>query len=383
MGTAREIRLSVILPCLNEEECIGGCISRIRDILDRERLSAEIIVVDNGSTDRSASIAREAGARVVEEPVKGYGAAYLRGLREARGKNIFIADSDNTYDFSYIPEFLKALDAGHDFVIGSRFRGTMEKGAMPWMNRYIGNPILSGMCRLFFRTRLSDIHCGMRAFTAEAYRKMVLLSPGMEFATEMVVTALQNNLKMAEIPIDYGRRTGKSKLMPFYDAWRHVRFMLLYCPLWLYFVPGLTGLFAGLAMLLLLLRGPVLFMGHYWDTHLAVVASALSILSFQLLNLGVFARLYAVEKGFLKPGGFIAFFTRYFTLERSIFAGFLLFAAGAAINLLIFFEWFSRHFGALYRIRESVFAMTLLIIGLQIIFSSFFVGLLFLRRQQK
>jgi len=378
----RGIEVSVILPCLNEAECIGECVRKVRDVFAREKVDGEIIVADNGSTDDSARIAAEAGARVVTERTRGYGAAYLRGRREASGRYIIMADSDNTYDFYDIPAFLSRLREGFDLVMGSRFRGKMEKGAMPWMNRYIGNPILSGMCRIFFRTRLSDIHCGMRGFTREAYQKMELRHPGMEFATEMVVAALQNGLRITEIPINYHVRVGSSKLMPFSDAWRHVRFMLLYCPLWLYFIPGLAGLLGGVFVMLMLLQGPVLFLGHYWDTHLAVFASGLSILAFQVLNLGVFAHLYAVEKGVLKPDRFFRFYRTYFNLERSVIFGLLLFLAGAAINLYIFCEWYSRHFGALYRIRESVFAMTLMVIGLQLIFSSFFTGLLFLKKNK-
>lgn len=378
----QSIEVSVVLPCLNEEECIGACVRRVKEVLEKEGVSAEVIVSDNGSTDASAEIAAREGAVVVSESTRGYGAAYLRGLKEARGRYIVMADSDNTYDFGDIPKFLSQLRRGNELVMGSRFKGRMEKGAMPWMNRYIGNPILSGMCRVFFRTSLSDIHCGMRAFTREAYVRMGLQHPGMEFATEMVVAALQNNLKISEIPINYHVRAGKSKLMPFQDAWRHVRFMLLYSPLWLYFIPGLTGLAVGLFILVSLLHGPVLFMGHYWDTHLAVFASALSILSFQVISLGVFAHLYAVEKRLLKPDWFIRFCRRNFSLERSVLFGLLIFFAGVAINCSILFEWFSSGFGALYRIRESVFAMTLLIIGLQTVFSSFFVGLLFMNKNK-
>ena len=378
----RAIELSVILPCLNEAACIGECVRKVRDVFAREKIVGEVIVADNCSDDDSARIAADAGATVVTECTRGYGAAYLRGLREARGRYIIMADSDSTYDFYDIPAFLGTLREGYDLVMGSRFRGKMEKGAMPWMNRYIGNPVLSGMCRIFFRTRLSDIHCGMRGFTREAYGKMELRHPGMEFATEMVVAALQNKLKITEIPINYHLRVGCSKLMPFADAWRHVRFMLLYSPLWLYVIPGLTGLFAGLFMMLALFRGPVLFLGHYWDTHLAVFASALSILSFQVLNLGVFAHLYSVEKGVLKPDRFVTLYRKYFNLEWSVIAGLVLFLIGVTINLYIFFEWYSRHFGALYRIRESVFAMTLMVIGLQMIFSSFFIGLLFLQKNK-
>ncbi|MCM8782738.1 MAG: glycosyltransferase family 2 protein, partial [Candidatus Omnitrophica bacterium] len=198
-----EIEVSVILPCLNEEKTIGICLKKIKEVFRQEKIKGEIIVADNNSSDHSREIANSFGAKVVIEPHRGYGAAYLRGLREAKGRYIVIADSDNTYDFYDIPKFLQKLKEGYDFVIGSRFKGAIHKGSMPWLNRYIGNPILSGMYRLFFHTNLSDIHCGMRAFTKEAYKNMKLNTLGMEFATEMVFSAIMNNLKTYEIPINY------------------------------------------------------------------------------------------------------------------------------------------------------------------------------------
>lgn len=375
------LELSVVLPCLNEEGTIGICLKKIKDVFSKCNIKGEIVVVDNGSVDRSAQIAESEGARVISETKRGYGAAYLRGLKEARGRYLIIADSDNTYDFYDIPEFLGKLREGYDFVMGSRFRGKIHKNAMPWLNRYIGNPILSGMCRIFFRTKLSDIHCGMRAFTRQAYDKMRLMSEGMEFATEMVVVALQNNLKICEIPIDYHMRAGESKLKPFYDAWRHIRFMLLYCPVWLYFVPGLLGFISGMGILFLLLRGPFLFLGRLWDIHMMIFASMISILSYQVLNLGTYAHTFAVKQGLLKEDNFILFLKQHFSLEKGLLIGALFLLVGGGINLFIFLEWFSRSFGTLYRIRESIFAMTLLIIGLQTIFSSFFVSLLFIQRK--
>ena len=203
---SKDIELSVVLPCLNEEVGISACIKKIKKVFLEHKINGEIIVADNGSVDHSREIARDLGSEVVFESRRGYGAAYLRGLKEAKGKYIIIGDSDNTYDFYDIPDFLRKLREGYDFVIGSRFKGKIHKRAMPWLNRYIGNPILSGMCRLFFHTQLSDIHCGIRAFTNEAYRRMKLKSLGMEFATEMVVAALQRKLKTCEIAIDYHPR---------------------------------------------------------------------------------------------------------------------------------------------------------------------------------
>jgi len=376
------IEVSVVMPCLNEEESVALCIRKIKEVFIREGIRGEIIVADNGSVDRSREIAASEGARVVLEPQRGYGAAYLKGLREARGKFIIIGDSDDTYDFYDIPKFLKALKEGYNFVMGSRFKGTIKKGSMSWSHRYIGNPILSGICRLFFHTRLSDIHCGMRAFTQSAYQEMQLLTLGMEFATEMVVSALTQNLKIYEIPINYHPRKGRSKLSPLYDAWRHVRFMLLYCPLWLYFIPGASGFIVGTFLLLLSLKGPFLFLGHYWDIHLVVFASVFCILSYQILNVGVYAHTFAIKQGFLKYDKATLFFKRNFNLERGILLGGFIFLAGFGILLFIFIEWFSKHFGALYRIRESILAMTLLVIGLQTIFSSFFISFLFLEKRK-
>ncbi|MDD5136485.1 MAG: glycosyltransferase family 2 protein, partial [Candidatus Omnitrophica bacterium] len=249
-----------------------------------------------------------------------------------------------------------------------------------WSHRYVGNPILSWMCRLFFHTKLSDIHCGMRAFTGEAYRKMRLRALGMEFATEMVVSALVNNLAIAEIPVDYHPRIGRSKLNSFNDAWRHIRFMLIYCPSWLYFIPGIAGFVTGLSLLLLLLKGPVFFLGRYWDMHVLVFGSMVSILSYQVLNLGIYAHTFAVRQGFLRSDKLASLLERWFNLEKGLLLGGLVFLAGFFMISSIFIEWFSKNFGALYRIRESILAMTLLIIGLQTIFSSFFISLLFIER---
>jgi glycosyltransferase involved in cell wall biosynthesis len=381
MPISGELEVSVVMPCLNEENSVGICVRKAKEVFAREGIRGEIIVADNGSTDCSCVVAEKAGAKVVVESQPGYGAAYLRGLEEAQGKFIVIADSDNSYNFYDIPRFLQPLRDGYDFVIGSRFRGKMAQGAMPWLNRYVGNPILSGAFRVFFRARLTDALCGMRALTAAAYRRMKLRTLGMEFATEMIFSALQNNLRIREIPVDYHLRAGRSKLRPFADAWRYIRFMLLYCPSWLYFIPGLSGFLLGMALQLLLLRGPFYFLGRLWNTHLMVLAGGMSILSYQLLNLGVYAHTFAINQGFLKKGRIVRFVERHFSLERGIFLGAILIICGFFLNLFIFLEWFSRSFGPLFRIRESIFAVNLLIIGLQTVFSSFFISLLFLKRR--
>lgn len=374
--------LSVIMPCLNEEEALAICIRKIKKVFAQEDINGEIVVVDNGSTDSSVEIAREEEVVSVIEKQRGYGAAYLRGFKKARGKYIIMADSDNSYNFYDIPKFLKVLSQGYDLVMGSRFKGKMKKGAMSFSHRYIGNPILSGICRLFFRTSLSDIHCGMRGLTHSAYEKMKLKTPGMEFATEMVFNSILYNLKITEVPVDYYPRKGVSKLNPLYDAWRHMRFMLFYCPLWLYFIPGALGFSLGTVLLLLLRKGPFLFLGRYWDIHFMIFASMITILSCQVMNIGVYAHTFGIRHGFLKFDKITLFFQRIFTLERGLFTGTVIFLTGLIMMASIFIEWFSKHFGALERIRESIMAMTLLIIGIQTMFSSFFISLLFLEKSE-
>lgn len=378
-----EIEVSVVMPCFNEERTIGLCIEKVRQAFLKENINGEIIVSDNGSIDRSAAIAESMGAKIARQPVRGYGAAYLKGLAQARGKYIVIADSDGTYDFADIPRFLAPLKNGYDFVMGSRFKGRINRNAMPWLNRYIGNPVLSGICRLFFRTALSDIHCGMRSFTRDAYQKMALTTRGMEFATEMVVSALSENLKIMEIPISYSYRIGESKLKPLSDAWRHVRFMLIYCPTWLYLIPGLSGVSFSLSFLVFSLRHPISFFGHYWDVHAVILAGALCILSYQVLALGVCAQSFAYRVNLIKNNKFFGIFNRYYKLEAGIFIGAVIFLCGFFISLSVLLEWLRSHFGPLDRIKESVLGTTLIIIGLQTVSFSFFLSMLLTGRARE
>ena len=234
----KEIEVSVVMPCLNEEATVGACIEKAHRTLKRLGLRGEVIVADNGSTDASVPIAESLGARVVHQPIRGYGAAYQAGIQAARGKYILIGDSDDTYDFTDLERFITPLRNGYDFVMGSRFKGEILKGAMSWSHRTIGNPILSGILRWFFHTSISDAHCGMRAFTREAYEVMQLQTTGMEFASEMVIKVVQADLKLCEVPITYYPRQGESKLNSFRDAWRHLRFMLLLSPTHLFVLPG-------------------------------------------------------------------------------------------------------------------------------------------------
>ena len=223
---SKNIFVSIVMPCLNEQETLGACIKKTQCTLETIGIQGEVIIADNGSTDNSAAIAKRFGASVVHQPLRGYGAAYLAGFAAARGQYLLMGDSDDTYDFTDLERFITPLHEGYDLVIGNRFKGKMHKDAMSWARRYIGNPILSGLLRLLFRTDIGDSHCGMRSFTADAYKRMALQTTGMEFASEMVVKAVQAELKILEIPINYAPRAGESKLHPLPDAWRHIRYLL-------------------------------------------------------------------------------------------------------------------------------------------------------------
>jgi glycosyltransferase involved in cell wall biosynthesis len=364
------------MPCLNEEETIGECVRKALLGIERTGLPGEVVVSDNGSTDRSIEIARELGARVVHAPERGYGNAYLSGFAAARGKYIVMGDSDNTYDFSEIKQLIEKLREGNEYVLGSRFAGTILPGAMPWANRYIGNPILTGLLNVLFGLKSSDAHSGFRAFTREAYQRMRLQTTGMEFASEMVINAARAKLKVAEVPITYYPRGGESKLHRVRDAWRHVRFMLLYSPDFLFVIPGLLLFLVGLAGMLWLLGGPHVVSGHFVDYHFMFVAATLTVIGFQVLLTGFYAKAYAFTHRFAPDDRMIQLFYRYFSLEEWMLAGLVIFFVGLGIDAGIFATWASHNFRDLFAVREALLALTLIAIGLQLVFSSFLLSIL-------
>jgi hypothetical protein len=367
--------VSVVMPCLNEEATVGTCVRQALAALARSGLSGEVVVADNGSTDASAELAAAAGACVVAAPVRGYGAAYSAGLAAARGRYLVLGDADGTYDFDRVPDFVLKLREGNDLVLGSRFAGQILPGAMPWLHRYVGNPVLTGILGIFFGRRVSDAHCGMRALTREAYDGMRLRTTGMEFASEMVAMALRQELRVAEIPIVYHPRTGESKLRSFRDGWRHLRFMLLLSPTPLFILPGFAAILFGASALAALLPGPLHFGGMKFDFHFMFVASALVILGMQLVVLGLAAKTHARAE--LRVGDrWLVFLDRWFTLERGLLAGLVLFAGGVGIDVMILVDWIGAGLGALFAVRPALVGLTLLVVGAQLVFGSFLISIL-------
>jgi glycosyltransferase involved in cell wall biosynthesis len=371
--------VSVVIPCLNEAGSIERCVARARQALSGCGRQCEVIVADNGSDDGSAEIARKAGALVVHEPRRGYGSAYLAGFAAAQGDYVVMADADLTYDFSDIPRFVAKLEEGADLVMGDRMRG-IEPGAMPWLHRYVGNPVLTALLNLFFRTGVRDAHCGMRAIRRETLPKLDLRTTGMEFASEMVIRAGKERLAIEEVPIHYHPREGESKLSSFRDGWRHLRFLLVHSPNWLFIVPGavmaVLGTFIALTVLL-----QIEIFGREWDLHSMVAGALLMIVGSQVLALGLCAHAYGTYFMGEKDPWFDRMRAR-FRLEHGLMLGGGIVLTGVAIAAVIVATWIDRGFGALSEERLAVLAAALIIVGIQIFFSSFLLSIIGLRRRQ-
>ncbi len=375
-----DLEISVVIPCLDEETTVGACVAKARSALERMSASGEVIVVDNGSTDRSAEVARAAGARVVTETRRGYGQAYLAGFAAARGRYLVIGDADDTYDFSDLSGFISPLREGCDLVMGTRLRGRIEPGAMPWHHRWIGVPILSAILNLLFEARVSDAHCGMRSLTARAARGLGLRSTGMEFASEMIIKAARRRMRIAEIPITLhrGGRPGRPHLRSFRDGWRHLKMMFMLSPTHLFLVPGAGAFLLGLAMMAAVAPGSVTVGGVLFDYHWMVLGSLLMVIGFNVLSIGLFARIFALTEGFEREDRLLARLLGWLDLERGLLAGVLLTLAGLGINVGILVEWLrgGYSFGGEVRIRPALIALTLMALGVQVVFSSFFYSIL-------
>ncbi len=370
--------ISIILPCRDEEQALDFCLNEIKQVVEKNNLSAEVIVSDS-SFDKSPEIAKKHGAILVKHNKEGYGSAYLEGIKHADGKYIFIADADATYDFARIPEFIHELKNGNHLVLGNRFSGKMEAGAMPFLNRHIGNPILSFIFRVFFKAKIKDTQSGMRAFKKQTFESLGLKTTGMEFASEMLIKAIRNNLKIKEIPINYRKRMGKSKLKPYSDAWKHVRFMLLYSPLFLFLWPGLILFLLGASsMLWLYFDTPELF-GIKLFYHPMFLSSLLLITGYQLIIFAGFAKIYSINHLGEKSKVFENLF-QHITIERASLIGGMVIILGIITFILIALKWLDSGFGELNEIKNSVAGLTLIVLGIQTIFSSFMLSILGIKK---
>ena len=370
--------ISVVIPCLNEEDAVGAVVDQAWEGIHASARPGEVIVVDNASTDRSAEVATEHGAIVVREERPGYGSAYLAGLAVARGDYIVMGDADETYPMRDLAPFVERLAAGDDLVMGSRFEGTIHGEAMPWLNRHVGNPILTGLLNVLFGVKISDAHCGMRAVRRDALERLDLHSTGMEFASEMVFKAFRRKLRVSEIPIDYYPRVGESKLNRFGDAWRHVRFMLLYSPSWLYFVPGVILLGIGAVGAVALATGPVTILGRTWQIHSLFLCMFAILLGTQVVQLGIFARAFAYAH-LGETDGLVERARDRLRLEHGLAAGGILLLAGVLTLFVIFVSWAIDGFGALSHEYATALGFTAVALGTQVMLGSFFLGLLTMR----
>lgn len=376
------------MPCLNEARTLAGCIAKARDAIDRHGLAGEVIVADNGSTDGSQQIAQDHGARVVNVADKGYGNALIGGIAAAKGRYIVMGDADDSYDFSSIFPFVQKLREGYQLVMGCRLPsggGRIVPGAMPWKHRWIGNPALTAIGRLFFRSPIHDFHCGLRAFSKEAIERLDMHTTGMEFASEMVIKATLEGLKIIEIPITLYKdgRDRPPHLRSWQDGWRHLRFMLLYSPRWLFLMPGLFFFWLGTLGLIWLLPGPRQIGRVVFDVHTLLFAGLLCLIGFQLVWFSVFANVFAVTEGLL-PQKYLSRLFKFIKLESGLVLGFLLSLAGLGLLIGALAYWRLFTFGPLpytWTMRLVIPAVVLLGLGVQIIFSSFFLSILGLRRR--
>ena len=373
--------LSIVMPCLNESETLATCIDKAMGFIEKHRIAGEVVIADNGSTDGSQTIAAAHGARVVPVPVRGYGAALIGGIRAARGRYVIMADADDSYDLVHLMPFVEKLRDGYELVMGNRFRGGIAAKAMPPLHRYLGNPVLTGIGRLFFRSPIGDFHCGLRGFDKAAILKLDLQTTGMEFASEMVVKATLNKLRMAEVPtpLSPDGRSRPPHLRSWRDGWRHLRFLLVYCPRWLFLYPGLLLMGLGLIVLAMLMPGPRRVGGVVFDIHTMLYAAMGVIVGFQIITFALFSKVFAMKIRLLAEDEGQEKILRFFTLERGLILGIAFCLVGLMASVYAVFTWGSVSFGPLEPVRMmriTIPALTCLCVGIQMIFASFFLSVL-------
>ena len=379
LDTMSQPLVSIIIPCMNEEKTIGICITKALSTLVQEGLEGEIIVSDN-STDNSRHIAEKLGAKIVVPESKGYGKAFQEGFRHARGKYILLVDADDTYDLRDLPKFLKPLMANEvDFVMGTRLKGAIKKNSMPWLHRYIGNPILTSTLNELFKTHLSDAHCGMRSITREAYDKLDIKSDGMEFASEMIIEGARKKLRITEIPITYYPRLTPSKLHSWGDGWRHLRFMMLYNPTPFLSIPGFLILLLGIFMTLTLsFRGDV----ETTSLHSFILGSMLLIIGAQMIATGGYMKVYGIVHNRIDKTGITAKLLDYHSLEFGLFFGIFLFFAGLVRGSGVIIQWINSGYGSLSEVGTAVTSMTMAALGIQVIFSALIISIFLLEEKE-
>lgn len=387
--SVNELELSVVMPCLNEADTLEICVKKAQTALKEFDISGEIIIADNGSTDGSQDIAEQLGARLIHVDEKGYGAALMGGIGAARGRYVIMGDADDSYDFTEIPRFVEKLREGYDLVMGCRLPwggGTIMPGAMPWKHRWIGNPVLTTIGRLFFKSSVSDFHCGLRAFRREAYTEIDPRTTGMEFASEMVIKATLKKMKIAQIPITLypDGRSGKPHLRSWRDGWRHLRFMLMYSPRWLFLIPGLIMfLLGGVLGSVLLVRG-IRIGDIIFGTNTLLICSMSVLVGFQLILFAAFTKIFAISEGLLPQDIRLIKLNKYFNLEIGVLAGLVVTLVGFGLIVSAFLYWRAYDYGPISypdSLRMVIPGITAFTLGIQIIFSSFFMSILGMKRK--
>lgn len=373
---------TILMPCLNEAETLAACIRKARKSLDENGISGEILIADNGSNDGSVDIAIKEGARVAVAEQKGYGAALITGIREAKGKYVIMGDADDSYDFSKLMPFVEKLREGYDLVMGNRFAGKISQGAMPAVHRYFGNPLLSYVGRVFFKYPIGDFNSGLRGFKKDSIAALNLVTPGMEFAPEMVIKSTIHNYRITEVPITLhpDGRNRKPHLRTWTDGWRQLVFLLIYSPKWLFFVPSLILFLLALAGIIVLLPGTLYFDNLGLDIHTLTVSGGVAVMAYQLFIFALFVRIYSIRQGLFPARKKHQKFIRAFTLERGIGIGLVLFLSGLFLVSVLLYKWYKLNFGPINDFEQSfrilIPGLTLLSLGLQTIFSSFVLRIL-------
>lgn len=373
--------LTILMPCLNEARTLPACIGKAQDFLSRAKVPGEVLIADNGSTDGSQALAASLGARVVQIGTPGYGAAIIGGITSAKGRYIIMGDSDDSYDFSQLDGFVGRLRAGADLVMGNRFQGGIAPGAMPFLHRYLGNPVLSFVGRLFFRIPIRDFHCGLRGFSREAILHLGLVTPGMEFASEMVAKAALAKLRVEEVPTTL-RPDGRGRpphLNTWRDGWRHLRFLLLFCPRWLFLYPGLTLLATGLCGFVLLQYGPLNLKSIGLDIHSLLYMAAATVLGAQMVQFALLTKWMGILSGVVPPQRWLLRWEPYFKLENGLIGGLTFVLIGLAWSVWLLLDWRAQGYGLLdpsITMRSTIPAVTLLILGVQAATGALFAGAL-------